>query len=959
MNRSSGLYILLVLITISTPCLAQQFHLVKDLDTSKSSTPQSAGYHDATSLGSVLNVVNGYAYFTADDGVHGRELWRSNGTAQGTEMVADIYEGEKSSDPQNLAVCNNKIFFTANATQSGFGLWVTDGTAGRTTRLFSSNEILSNLTPLDTLLYFSFANKLYKTNGTIEGTQLAYDFTSSGGGAINWMTNIHGRLFFQVYNRTGQGGFGPFLWTSDGTAAGTFKVSADVIFPEYITEGPGNTFYFAGSTSSNDKRKLWRGNISTRISVIPVPGTEDITLADFSMIVCLNNALYFIGNAPGSEKLFYRYDLNGNSGPELLKTLTTAYGNSQGKLYPAGNRIYIYTGSFQADLSYQSQLWCSDGTAENTIQLKSNFTAWNFSNIDGRLFLTAKDSIHGEEPWISDGTVDGTVLFKDIQPGTASSSGGTNAGFTKVGSQVLFSAFNNKGIELWASDGTAGGTHLLKDINETTTSSGYVLLLNSYRNKSIFVGSESDEYIQRLWVSDGTTAGTSLVKDFLPLESYNYYTLPVRHDSIFTFGSMSSSENKGLYAIDVNNLKPRLIKDFSASKEGMEWMGCDGGYVYFFSYLQNTYTWTAWRSDGTDKGTISLASGNDQGNHSYGPNRMPLVAGNMCYFFKTEAGNNQLWRSDGTVAGTYKLSGTAILPSAAATEYLTVYNGKIFLTAYTPQDGQRIWVSDGTIEGTQPLPGDYNNPSNLTVAGGRLFFSADTKSGYPAIWSTDGSVSGAKIVKSAQLNSYTSYPLLTRVGGKLFFFSNSTDGNELWQTDGIAGNTMLIKNLTPGNNAPIYPYNSTYNRQVAFIGNKLFFSIQNQLWASDGTDTGTHIIDDAVFKDFSGFSQITAVDNKLWFNSSTYKFGSELYAGEVAPATLNRYTFTGNGSFDNAANWLEGQVPPEDIYSGMEIIIKPINGGEFILNQPLHFKGGKLTIAPGAKVTIPGALVTL
>jgi ELWxxDGT repeat protein len=46
--------------------------------------------------------VSGTAYFSADDGMHGFELWSSDGTALGTSLVVDIRPGEKGSSPENL-----------------------------------------------------------------------------------------------------------------------------------------------------------------------------------------------------------------------------------------------------------------------------------------------------------------------------------------------------------------------------------------------------------------------------------------------------------------------------------------------------------------------------------------------------------------------------------------------------------------------------------------------------------------------------------------------------------------------------------------------------------------------------------------------------------------------------------------------------------------------------------------
>ena len=70
-----------------------------------------------------LTNVNGVLYFRANDGVHGSELWRSDGTAAGTVMVADIGPDADGSDPANLVVCGNNLFFTAVDGFAGRELW--------------------------------------------------------------------------------------------------------------------------------------------------------------------------------------------------------------------------------------------------------------------------------------------------------------------------------------------------------------------------------------------------------------------------------------------------------------------------------------------------------------------------------------------------------------------------------------------------------------------------------------------------------------------------------------------------------------------------------------------------------------------------------------------------------------------------------------------------------------------
>ena len=71
-----------------------------------------------------------------------------------------------------------------------------------------------------------------------------------------------------------------------------------------------------------------------------------------------------------------------------------------------------------------------------------------------------------------------------------------------------------------------------------------------------------------------------------------------------------------------------------------------------------------------------------------------------------------------------------------------------------------------------------------------------------------------------------------------------------------------------------------------------------------------------------------------------------------APAT---YTFTGNGNFSDAANWINNLVPPYTLPVSDEIIINPAGTGECILNVPLRMRtGGKFTVVAGKKIRVNG-----
>ena len=93
----------------------------------------------------------------------------------------------------------------------------------------------------------------------------------------------------------------------------------------------------------------------------------------------------------------------------------------------------------------------------------------DFFVIDDTMYFTAFDVNNGREVWKSDGTSAGTVLVKDIRPGSSSSS---PLNFTEVNGTLFFSANDGtNGYELWKSDGTSAGTMLVKDINPGSSSS--------------------------------------------------------------------------------------------------------------------------------------------------------------------------------------------------------------------------------------------------------------------------------------------------------------------------------------------------------------------------------------------------------------------------------------------------------------------------------------------------------
>jgi ELWxxDGT repeat protein len=724
--------------------------LVKDIKPG----PSGSFVYDYGSISYITNV-DDTLYFIADDGIHGRELWKSDGTAEGTVLVKDINPGSGSSivttydygslkDPE-LTNVNGILYFVANDGIHGQELWKSDGTAEGTVlvediKLGSGSSSPSNLTNVDGTLYFN-------ANDGIHGTEL-------------WALNTNPAVVSPIVSITAlnanaaEAGNKPAVFrisrTGDTSTALTVKYNVD-----------------GTATNGQDYNQL-TGTVTIAadqsfVDIAITPVTDTFPEGSETVTVTLFDQYY----------QYYIVDPSHTAASASIADDTSTVVLTQP--YPVKD-IFPGTGS-----SYISYL----------------------RNVDGTLFFTANDGIHGQELWKSDGTTAGTVLVKDINP---SLSDYFSLYYFANANGTLY--FLNDNTELWKSDGTQEGTVLVKDFN----SSGYNNLsyLTSVNDTLYFryINSTDNRWNDGLWKSDGTEKGTVLVKNVL------YISNLTDANGILYFNAYDDTHGRELWKSDGTTKGTVLVKDInpgSTSSSDPSNLINVNGTLYFNAY-DDTHGRELWKSDGTKEGTVlvkDINPGSTSGvDYNYFVGSKFTNVNGLLYFIANDGiHGSELWKSDGTKEGTVLVKD--INPGSAGS-FFDIYGSKLIqvrdMLYFTL--GDSLWKSDGTEDGTV-LVKDINPESNyyddikiyeLVNANGTLYFSADDGINGRELWKSDGTTEGTVLVKDLNPGDASSNPHdLTYLNDTLYFAANDgIHGEELWAIkNDESGEGQTIKG-TPG-----------------------------------------------------------------------------------------------------------------------------------------------------------------
>jgi ELWxxDGT repeat protein len=891
-----------------------------------------------TSLARSYASVNGRVVFFTIEATDGSErvqcaLWSTDGTPEGTERLLDFCD-ESFNPPSfylQVLASNGEV---ALFSDGSLRLWRTDGTAAGTFPLRNVTIPQTGTTPVPgpdgRTFIFSGCTEAegcepWVSDGTREGTRMIHALQpGSKGSDPNAFTLSGRRVLFGATTPRGHG-----LWTTDGSRGATLEV-VRTSHPVQRILPLGRHVYIGVWAYSEAELLVLDERTGASWKVF-----ETYTDYRHSGLTLLGAAgRVFIGT--GDSEDLYVTD-GTRRGTRLLGQLSFVRW-----ALPFGQRV-VFEGNRS---SPHSELWYLDPEMRSPRPFRD--CPGGCPRLEGvppvlfrdRVFFSGWDPTHGREPWVSDGTPQGTRLLADLCPGSCDSrpshfsaalgrvifstapgdlyaTDGTTAGtvrfasrqpddysydpgfdLAEVDGRIVFTGFDPLGgLEPWASDLTPAGSEPILSLGDSLGAGSNVSSMTPFGDKVLFTACDEDG--SKMWVSDGAAAGpVQLPVAALPCQNRFLRTTVAGNLAFFDWDGK-------VWRTDGTPAGTFSLVNFSPGTSGFPFLGdamtIEGQPFFVLNPSPDApppgevgWVWEFWTSDGTPEGTRLAFRYRFAGT----PYAFTVVGGEAFFIAQVPEAPfpSAVWRTDGTAEGTRPLLSLDSRWATARVDAVPL-NGKTYFVAESAsrRRGTDLWVTDGTAEGTAPVlpdvadPGRPRNLSKLTVFKGALYFFAETRD--PArrigLWRSDGTAAGTVLVKAITLPPYlyggTYPPLLTPLGDALFFRADDgVHSTELWKTDGTPGGTVLVRDVNPG------AAHSQPDHLTA-AGGRLWFTANDgehgiELWESDGTPGGTRLVQD-VLPGFSSSSptQLTPAGDSLFFTANDRVHGRELWELPLNP----------------------------------------------------------------------------
>ncbi|MDG1781925.1 MAG: PKD domain-containing protein [Flavobacteriales bacterium] len=887
--------ILVLLLLIPFATSAQQFSLVKDFNNEVTSNG-----HDPENGGVVWNNLFIYAAKAQSCGL---EPWVSDGTADGTQLLKDIRPGVGFSEPEDFAITPNGVVFSAYSVELGRELYITEGTPEGTQLLIdlypgeTSSSAAGMITFNDHAYFSAFhpeinGTAIYRTDGTAEGTELFFD--DNGVGSVGFIQAFvwNEKLFLSITST----GNGTEPWVTDGTEEGTMLLlniapgtdssnpglftpfGEDLIFRAYsssvgnepyitdgtpegttllknINSGSGNSMVdsfvelkgeLLFSAQDASSRQVWKTDGTVQISEISASSTQ------VAELIRIQDNVYFRSNSDDVGRELFVTD-GTTEGTTNVTDINPGADDSEVEHLAVLNDVLYFKAEQDG---FGAELWTYDPATEalNMIDIISGDDGsfpYFFHQIGDKLFFAGYDGL-GYEPFITDGTEEGTFALADFN---ATGTGVSGLFFVNLEEKALFvGLIGNLVDQLATTDGTEDGTEMLTDYQGEDDSR--IRHLTVFDDQLFF---RADDGISgaELWVSDGTTEGTVLHTDVSEGFGNGGFIRMDATDSHLVFEGYQAGGGSQVHSLGLGETNSSLTLDIWAEgQEDVEQMTKVGNEFFFRANDSSGFGASPdlWKTDGTVKVKDFPA---------YGINPDDFVeASGKLWFFAGEYSTSSDWglyTSDGTDEGTYQVKYFNFQEDYQHPYNVAGYNGGILFTAWLDGVGNEVYYSDGTEEGT-----------NLVTT----------------IWPGEGDLFTYNFVE---------------VDGISYFITKSPEGGaELWRTDATEAGTYQVADIAEGVEDGVLDLRN-FENTIETVNGLLFFAGKTEegefeLFVSDGTDEGTGLLADINPNGSSNPHTFFAASDYVYFIADHASFGSELWrtngtvtemVGDIAPNALS------------------------------------------------------------------------
>ncbi|MBK8978704.1 MAG: hypothetical protein IPM29_22630 [Planctomycetes bacterium] len=371
-------------------------------------------------------------------------------------------------------------------------------------------------------------------------------------------------------------------------------------------------------------------------------------------------------------------------------------------------------------------LWRSDGTPAGTVPLRDaggDYTVQCLLGAAGeRTLFVAHDAAHGDELWTTIPGTDRVEIVRDIRPGPDGAIDPQSLVSTTFGELQLVMAFDGNEPGLWRSDGTPGGTVRVLQV----TGGGYgPARLVPVGDRVWFPNGWPQP-----WFTDGATASSASVpgpnaltfaSDFRPF------------DGRLAFWAYGVQQALWITRTGTDGFSPTLDRRTFAVGLAEHSVSL-GGLLFFIALDRDQGAYELWRTDGSAAGTVRLIDSTPSARFAVDD---LVVVGDLAY---VSAGtladtpgapaDHRLWVSDGTPAGTHALAAVPAHPQGARILGKRPAGARAVTFRHTVEPDDGLWISDGTEAGTVRVTTDGRSHR---VHAGRLLFSVDGAS----LWALD------------------------------------------------------------------------------------------------------------------------------------------------------------------------------------------------------------------------------